>query len=346
MSSTFNYDDALGEYTFPNMGYEDIEGDDFDKKNTEKKELPRILIMGLRRSGKSSIQKVVFQKMSPNETLFLESTTRVLKNEINNSCFVKFQIWDFPGQLDYFDSTFDSEKIFGQCGSLIFILDAQEEDYDEALQKLHMTLTQAHKVNPKILFEVFIHKVDGLSDGHRFDTQRDIQQRVMEALRDDNLEIRPSFHLTSIYDHSIFEAMSQAIQRLIPHMDTLENLLDILLSNCGMEKAFVIDIMSKIYVATDSAPVDMQVYELCSDMIDVVLDLTCIYGEGGYVEDEQSQSVIKLKKPNTTMVLVLHQINADLALVCLMRESSFKKAGLITYNFRHFKKAIMEVLIK
>lgn len=43
-------------------------------------EKPRILLMGLRRSGKSSIQKVVFQKMSPHETLFLESTNKIVKN--------------------------------------------------------------------------------------------------------------------------------------------------------------------------------------------------------------------------------------------------------------------------
>ena len=27
-----------------------------------------------------------------------------------------------------------------------------------------------------------------------------------------------------------------------------------------------------------SNPVDMQTYELCSDMIDVVIDVSCIYG--------------------------------------------------------------------
>ena len=37
-------------------------------------ERPRILLMGARRGGKSSIQRVVFHKMSPHETLFLEST--------------------------------------------------------------------------------------------------------------------------------------------------------------------------------------------------------------------------------------------------------------------------------
>lgn len=38
--------------------------------------------MGLRRSGKSSIQKVVFQKMSPNETLFLETTSKIVKTGV------------------------------------------------------------------------------------------------------------------------------------------------------------------------------------------------------------------------------------------------------------------------
>lgn len=43
---------------------------------------PRLLLMGLRRSGKSSIASVVFHKMPPNETLFLESTTRIQKDSI------------------------------------------------------------------------------------------------------------------------------------------------------------------------------------------------------------------------------------------------------------------------
>ena len=47
-----------------------------------------------------------------------------------------------------------------------------------------------------------------------------------------------------------------------------------------MEKSFLFDVVSKVYIATDSNPVDMQSYELCSDMIDVVIDVSCIYGYG------------------------------------------------------------------
>jgi Ras-related GTP-binding protein C/D len=63
--------------------------------------------------------------MSPNETLFLESTNKVVKEDICNSSFVQFHIWDFPGQIDFFDPTFDSDNIFGGCDALIFVIDAQ-----------------------------------------------------------------------------------------------------------------------------------------------------------------------------------------------------------------------------
>ncbi|GAB1288887.1 Ras-related GTP-binding protein C [Apodemus speciosus] len=240
---------------------------------------PRILLMGLRRSGKSSIQKVVFHKMSPNETLFLESTNKIYKDDISNSSFVNFQIWDFPGQMDFFDPTFDYEMIFRGTGALIYVIDAQD-DYMEALTRLHITVSKAYKVNPDMNFEVFIHKVDGLSDDHKIETQRDIHQRANDDLADAGLEkLHLSFYLTSIYDHSIFEAFSKVVQKLIPQLPTLENLLNIFISN-------------KIYIATDSSPVDMQSYELCCDMIDVVIDVSCIYGDLAKFKQEPNKMIL------------------------------------------------------
>jgi Ras-related GTP-binding protein C/D len=62
---------------------------------------PRILLMGPRRSGKTSIERVVFHKMSPHETLFLESTHGLDIKFIPNNPFVQFQIWDFPGDFHF-----------------------------------------------------------------------------------------------------------------------------------------------------------------------------------------------------------------------------------------------------
>jgi Ras-related GTP-binding protein C/D len=334
---------------------------------------PKILLMGLRRSGKSSIQKVVFQKMSPHETLFLESSVKVTKHDVSNNSFVQFQIWDFPGQIDLFDPTFDADAIFGNCGSLVFIIDSQEDTVD-AEQKLVDTVVKAHEVNSHIVFEVFIHKVDGLSDDHKIDLHRNLQQRVTEELNvQKHTSIHLSFHQTSIYDHSVFEAFSKVIQKLIPQLPILENLLDMFISNSRIEKAFLFDVLSKIYIATDSSPVDNTTYELCSDMIDVVIDVSSIYGvkpptaappangfggtsahrsapedeiptgglpHGAFPYDQQSASLIKL---SNGMVLYLRQVNRYLALVCLMRVDTFSKFGLINYNFETFKTAIKEV---
>lgn len=52
----------------------------------------------------------------------------------------------------------------------------------------------------------------------------------------------------------------------------------LIFQNSGIEKAFLFDVLSKIYIATDSSPVDMQSYELCCEMIDVVIDISDIYG--------------------------------------------------------------------
>ena len=55
--------------------------------------IPRILFMGPRRSGKSSIEQVIFHKMSPHETLFLDTTNTVDVHLIANNNFVRFQTW-------------------------------------------------------------------------------------------------------------------------------------------------------------------------------------------------------------------------------------------------------------
>ena len=66
------------------------------------------------------------------------------------------------------------------------------------------------------------------------EVQRDIQQRITDDLADAGMDgIQPRFHLTSIYDHSIFEAFSKVVQKLIPQLPTLENLLNILVSVSG-----------------------------------------------------------------------------------------------------------------
>ena len=59
------------------------------------------------------------------------------------------------------------------------------------------------------------------------DIKRDIQQRVGDELADIGLvDVPIEYHMTSIFDHSIFEAFSKIIQKLIPQLHTLQDLLN------------------------------------------------------------------------------------------------------------------------
>ena len=87
-----------------------------------------------------------------------------------------FQVWDFPGQIDFRDPTFDVDAIFGEIGALIWVIDAQD-DYVEAISRLNRTIIELQPRYPEINLEVFIHKCDGVSDDYKIDVQRDIMQR-------------------------------------------------------------------------------------------------------------------------------------------------------------------------
>lgn len=54
----------------------------------------------------------------------------------------------------------------------------------DALNKLFQTVIKAYKINPSIKFETFIHKVDGLTEDNKMETQRDIHQRANDDLSD------------------------------------------------------------------------------------------------------------------------------------------------------------------
>lgn len=329
-----------------------------DPVDATSKGKPRLLLMGQRRSGKSSISSVVFHKLPPNETLFLESTARIQKDSM--ASFMDFQVWDFPGQIDYFDSpNFDMDAIFGEIGALIWVIDAQD-DYLEAVARLNTTILNLQRHYPNINIEVFIHKVDGLSDDYRLDIERDITIRIQDELSDQGFENAPvRFHLTSIYNHSIFEAFSKVIQALIPRLGQLEAMLTSLCRTCRFEKAYLFDILSKIYIATDNAPADMASYEICSDYIDVVVDVLEVYGTwkrpADYIERLEQDQQQKLEDQvacgwNESCIvladddkpIMLREVDNCLALVAIMKEGTYDKMPLVNMNVDVVVKGLTE----
>jgi Ras-related GTP-binding protein C/D len=160
---------------------------------------PCILLTGLRRSGKTSIQRVIFTKMQPSQTQFLESTPRLTMSQFSCGSFINFQVQELPGQLHVFPSSssssssnqassydddttlvgggYDMERLLKRCNAVVYIVDAQD-DYNESIARLNLIIQLGRRVNPKIRYEIFIHKVDQLSEEIKAETQRDIHNQV------------------------------------------------------------------------------------------------------------------------------------------------------------------------
>lgn len=71
---------------------------------------------------------------------------------------------------------------------------------------------------------------------------RHIQQRVIDELFDtsqDYEQMPVNFHLTSVYDHSIREAFSRVLHKLIDSLPYLEDLLNVFCSVRASTRPFV-----------------------------------------------------------------------------------------------------------
>jgi Ras-related GTP-binding protein C/D len=264
---------------------------------------------------------------------------------------MEFQVWDFPGQIDIFDNpafTFDMDAIFGEVGALIWVIDAQD-DYLESVARLNTTILHLQRGYPHIKIEVFIHKVDGLSDDYKVDIQRDVTIRIQDELSDQGIEnAEVHFHLTSIYNHSIFEAFSKVIQKLIPRLGQLEAMLTNLCRTCRFEKAYLFDVMTKIYIATDNTPEDMASYEICSDYVDVIIDFTDIYNwprgadwrarleEEPWRQPLEDQVACPWAESGMVLAdgrpIMLREVDRFLALVAIMKEDSYDRMPQINMN--------------
>lgn len=309
-----------------------------------------ILLLGLRRGGKSSICKVLFHNMQPLDTLYLESTSNPTMEHF--STLIDLAVMELPGQLNYFEPSYDSERLFKSVGGLVYVIDSQDE-YMNAITNLAMIIEYAYKVNPTINIEVLIHKVDGLSEDFKIDAQRDIMQRTGEELLELGLDgVQVSFYLTSIFDHSIYEAFSRIVQKLIPELSFLENMLDNLIQHSKIEKAFLFDINSKIYVSTDSSPVDIQMYEVCAEFVDVTIDLFDLYkssqqvDRNGKVIQARPRELKNVSQLGNGVILYLRQMIRGLALVAVVRPNGSDMESCLTvadYNVDIFKKGLEEI---
>lgn len=307
-------------------------------------EAATVILMGRRRSGKSSILEAVFNKMRPTESVYLESTARP---EITNvASLIDINLMELPGQIDYFSEDYDAHAMFYGVGAIVYVIDAQDE-YFLAVRSLTYVINQAVKINPNIRIEVLVHKIDGLSEEFRDDTVRDIKDRTTEMLFEDGLEGFQGidYYQTSIFDQSIYEVLSKIISRLIPELPSLEQLLDNFVQHSLIEKAFLCDLKSKLYFVTDSSPLDSRIYEVCAEFIDLSIDMDILVSP----EQQTSRKPLKCVSRLTGGIkLYLIEMLKDICLIAFIRDddgagNDSAASAVLDYNAAIFRQGLERI---
>ena len=313
-----------------------------------------IIITGVSESGKTSLKKVIFEKKYPYETVFNEPTKQPENLHVESLGYCDLNLVEFPSSFTHEKCSSECEKYLSTCKVLIFLIDSQippASQYDYFKTSILPLFAKYRSMK----LVVFLHKIDNTNIGQndynkqRGEIQTKIKQICEKFQKESNIdEIAISFHVTSIYNSTLFEAFSKIFHEMMPQNKSLTALIENLTNNCGFEKAFLFDVFNKIYLAMDDCPNESQNYELCSDIIDVVLDMSGIYGDptDEFFFDDKSTCSIKIfnHDTNSNNILFLKFIHKNLALIAIINEANYERNNLLDYNINVFREGVKSIL--
>jgi Ras-related GTP-binding protein C/D len=245
-------------------------------------------------------------------------------------------------------------------------MDCSNELIDEATRRLIDTVCAAYYVNPELCVEVFIHKVDVLNEEQQSDLLNSTRRTVEDAVKQQvkfQRQLRLNFNLTSIYDHSVFQAFSLVVQKLIRNQQPyVLELLSMLNSNSSLDLSYLFLSRSKIFIAVDERNRQgTRTYDLCSDAIDMMVRIDSVYSskkqavaaaDGGAGPTTTSSSSPSSASPvlgtstihlSSDDVMYIRELPNELTLVMMLRDENFHNKALIDYNVSVFSNAVAEI---
>lgn len=320
--------------------------------------VPKIVVCGLKRSGKSSILRVLFSKLSPHEAGYIEPTAQPMFMPQSGNPLLNSRIAEIPGSWSWEESESLDELFFTHCQSLILVIDSSSDDVPLNVFSLaKRVITRALKIRNTadsssqggLNVHLFLNKIDA---NYRFDpdsvqaesNKATFMQSVVNKIHEETpVMVNLEAHCTSIFDNSIHEAFSKVIQRPLLSNGKIEQLLDSVVSSCRMEKAVLFDLVSKITFGSDSSQIDSSTFSLMQDLLEVIIDMIGIYGAAGQLGGSDARTSCNISLSDGQMIIV-KLIEKNLALVSIIKAENFDKSYLLNHNVNAFRNALMKVV--
>ena len=332
----------------------------------------QVIFTGLS-SGKTSIKKVIFDKIPPYEVELYKDTkpNQYYKSQIYSYGYCKMNITEFPSSYSYENDLKQSEVFLINCDILIFVIDYKKynlstDDQTNFFKNNILPIINKYKT---ISLYIFIHNIDNYNTNNIFQTQYndDIQNSIIKTYSEYNKafnidEFKKNFFKTSIYNSTLYEAFSSILQNILTQNRNLSILVDEVCKNSYIDNAYLFDINNKFCLAYYSSLKKVNMFDICLNMIDFAVNMGNIYEDDENNNKDKDNNInenfdedldysieinnFKNGLPDSKNIIFFKYIFKNLALISVISKEKYEKNHLIEHNVNIFKKGVIQIFKK
>ena len=287
---------------------------EFQKKPSESTK--KIVLMGLSNAGKTCIYERVFEGKKPWELMRSTATKGIDYRKYDLGSITQPMIWDLGGQQQYLDEYHGPlrKNIFRKASVLLYGIDASDIDrFENARIEFEWSVNQIFSLNQTASVHVFLHKMDLIHD-------KDAMLPYIKELLSQNISSEITFHITSVFDESLFTAWSGIIRDISPKTTFIQSILKTLKDQDGVRDALLIEKSSGLACGSTLNEADEDVVIGMISLLIVTCDKVSKRMELEKFEE------FRLK--TSSNYLLLTDITEDLMLVIILDSTVFKNDTL------------------
>ncbi len=268
--------------------------------------MKKIVLMGLANAGKTCIYERVFEGKKPWELVHQAATKGISYKDYEIGSMSKPVIWDLGGQQQYLDEYHGplSDNIFRKASILLYVIDITDYDrFENSRIEFEWAVDQILSHNPKAKLNVFLHKSDLIHD----------KDSVVSHIRNilaKNISHDIDYHLTSIFDESLFKAWSDIIRELSPKSTFINSILNQLKNQNGVKDALVIERSSGLACGST---IDVMEEDVIIGMISLL-----IVTVDKVTKNMELEKFNEFKLKTESNILLLTNVNQDLILIIIL----------------------------
>jgi len=275
-------------------------------QHTPTNNMKKIVLMGLSNAGKTCIYERVFEGKKPWELIHQTATKGIAYRDYEIGQMTKPMIWDLGGQQKYLDEYHGPlrKNIFRKASILLCVVDVTDyERFDNARIEFEWGVNQILSYNPDAKLNVFLHKADLIHN-------KDSVVSHIKKIFSKSISHEINYHLTSIFDESLFKAWSDIIRELSPKSTFINSILKQLKNQKGVKDALVIEKTSGLACGSTIDLIEEDVIIGMISLLIVTIDKVT-----KKMELERFKE-FKLKTDSNSLLIT--SINQDLILVIIL----------------------------